>query len=181
MSPRVLDIVGTVMRLGSAAVWLIYGVMKALDTEKFYVAIQGYELLPYWMSSLTAQILPFVEIIMGLLLLIGVGVRWISALAGLMLIAFMIGIAQAWARGLTIDCGCLGGGGQVAAEDTNYPVELLRDLGFLAMSGWLIIRPRTFFALDRSAYEDDTAEDETGGNDRPDEGTASTAERTTSA
>lgn len=173
--PRVLDVIGTVMRLGSAAVWLIYGVTKALDTEQFYVAIQGYELLPHWLSSFTAITLPYVEIIIGLLLLVGVTVRWTSVLAGLLLLAFMLGIAQAWARGLTIDCGCLGGGGQVAAEETNYPVELLRDLGFLAMSAWLVIRPRTLFALERPWDEGIPT-----GNDLTSTDTASPAERTTS-
>jgi hypothetical protein len=49
---------------------------------------------------------------------------------------------------LTIDCGCFGGGGQVAAGQTRYPQEIARDVGFLALAGWLIARPRTSFALD---------------------------------
>ena len=36
--------------------------------------------------------------------------------AGVMLVAFVIGIASAWARGLTIDCGCFGQGGTIAAS-----------------------------------------------------------------
>jgi uncharacterized membrane protein YphA (DoxX/SURF4 family) len=174
LSPRVLDSVGTLFRLGSAAVWLIYGVVKALDGRQFYVAIQGYQLLPAWLAATTAAVLPFVEIAFGLLLLLGLGTRLVSALSALTLIAFMIGIGQAWARGLTINCGCLGGGGEVAASETAYPVELLRDLGYLAMSVWLVVRPRTLFALDR--FDDaENGQDESTPDDVP---VTSTAERT---
>jgi hypothetical protein len=64
------------------------------------------------------------------------------------LLAFIGAVAQAWARGLSIDCGCFGGGGQVAAGDTQYPQEIARDIGFLVLAGWLMVRPRTWFALD---------------------------------
>ena len=57
------------------------------------------------------------------------------------------GVAQAWARGLSIDCGCLGGGGAVDPGDTAYGRELLRDAGFLLMAGWLMARPRTLGVL----------------------------------
>jgi hypothetical protein len=68
--------------------------------------------------------------------------------AGLLLL-FVAGVAQAWARGLSIDCGCFGGGGAVAPEDTSYGLEILRDTGFLLMAGWLIARPQTLGVLSR--------------------------------
>jgi hypothetical protein len=54
-----------------------------------------------------------------------------------------------WARGLTIDCGCFGGGGQVAKGQTHYLREILRDLGFFVLAAWLMVFPRGKFALDR--------------------------------
>jgi hypothetical protein len=57
-------------------------------------------------------------------------------------------VAQSWARGLTIDCGCFGGGGQVAAGQTQYPQEILRDIGFGVLAVWLAVRPRSLFAVD---------------------------------
>ena len=57
---------------------------------------------------------------------------------------FIAGIASAWARGLAIDCGCFGSGGQLAdGQDPGYLPEILRDLGFLALAGFLLIWPRT--------------------------------------
>ena len=100
--------------------------------------------------SSVAVVLPFVEIGFGLLLLAGVGTRLVAALSGLLLLIFIAGVAQAWARGLTIDCGCFGGGGQVAADQTAYGLELARDTGFLLLAGWLLIRPGSYLGVDRA-------------------------------
>ena len=56
---------------------------------------------------------------------------------------------QAWARGLSIDCGCFGGGGAVDGGQTAYGRELLRDTGFLLLAGWLVVRPRTLGVASR--------------------------------
>jgi hypothetical protein len=68
--------------------------------------------------------------------------------SALLMVAFIIGVASAWARGLTIDCGCFGGGGQVAASETKYPEEILRDIGLVLLGGWLVVFGAGRFALD---------------------------------
>ena len=68
--------------------------------------------------------------------------------SALLLVAFIVGIASAWARGLQIDCGCFGGGGFDADATAKYPWEIARDVGLLLLSLWLVWRPRTRFALD---------------------------------
>jgi len=145
---RVLDVVGTLARLGLAAVWLVSGLVKALDPLQTTVAVDAYDVLPSSGVAVVAALLPWVEIALGLLLLVGLGTRAVAALSGLLLLAFIAGVAQAWARGLSIDCGCFGGGGAVAPGDTAYVQELLRDTGFMALAVWLMVRPRTLFALD---------------------------------
>ncbi len=145
---RVLDVVGTVARLGLAAVWLVSGTLKAVDPDQTYIAVKAYAVLPTSAVEVVAAVLPFLELALGLLLLAGVGTRLVAVLSAVLLLVFVTGVAQAWARGLSIDCGCFGGGGQVAPSDTAYLAELLRDAAFVAAAGWLIVRPRTLFALD---------------------------------
>ena len=62
--------------------------------------------------------------------------------------AFVVGIASAWSRGLAIDCGCFGGGGEVAPADTDYLVTIARDLGFALLAAYLVWRPVTALSLD---------------------------------
>lgn len=147
-SARVLDIIGTVARLGLAAVWLISGSIKVSDLNQTYIAVQAYDLLPTGTVSIVAGAVPFLELALGVLLLLGLGTRLTAAISAVVLLAFIGAVAQSWARGLTIDCGCFGGGGEVAAGDTQYPQEIARDLGFLVLAGWLLVRPRTLLALD---------------------------------
>jgi uncharacterized membrane protein YphA (DoxX/SURF4 family) len=144
----VRDLIGTLARLGLAAVWLISGGLKVADPEQAYVAIQAYDVLPAGIAGAVAAALPFVEITLGLLLLAGLGTRLVAAASLVLLAAFIAGVTQAWARGLSIDCGCFGGGGAVAPAETQYPQEIARDLGFVLLAGWLVIRPRTLLALD---------------------------------
>jgi uncharacterized membrane protein YphA (DoxX/SURF4 family) len=150
LSARALDVVGTVVRLGLACVWLVSGGIKAANLPQTYLAVHAYEVLPASVAASVAVVLPFVEIGLGLLLLAGVGTRLVAALSGLLLLIFVAGVAQAWARGLTIDCGCFGGGGQVTADQTAYGVELARDTGLVVLAGWLLIRPGSYLGMDRT-------------------------------
>jgi hypothetical protein len=60
-----------------------------------------------------------------------------------------VGIASAWARGLSIDCGCFGGGGQLGpGRHPNYAPEILRDVGLLLVAAFLVSWPRTRLAID---------------------------------
>lgn len=145
---RILDVIGTLARLGLAAVWLVSGTIKALDPDQTYIAVRAYDVLPTGVVSVVATVLPFLELALGVLLLVGLGTRAVAALSAVVLVVFIAGVVQAWARGLSIDCGCFGGGGQVAPDATAYGTEVLRDVGFLLLAGWLIVRPRTLFALD---------------------------------
>ena len=146
-SARVRDIVGTVARLGLAAVFLVSGVLKAIDPDATYVAVCAYDLLPKLGVALVAGVLPWLEIVIGLLLLAGIATRAVAVVSAVLLLGFMAGVAQAWARGLSIDCGCFGGGGAVDPGQTTYGRELLRDAGFLLLAGWLVVRPRTLAVL----------------------------------
>jgi uncharacterized membrane protein YphA (DoxX/SURF4 family) len=143
-----LDVVGAVVRLGLAAVWLTSGILKAVDPDQTYVAVRAYDVLPMAGVEIVAAILPWFEIALGVLILIGAGLRLVAALSAALLLMFIAGVVQAWARGLSIDCGCFGGGGAVAAGQTAYVQELLRDIGFIVLAAWMIVRPRTLLSLD---------------------------------
>ncbi len=145
---RALDLIGLLVRVGLAAVWLVSGAIKVSDLNQTYIAVQAYDLLPAGAVSVVAAGLPFLELVLGVLVLAGLGTRVVAIVSGMVLLAFIGGVAQSWARGLTIDCGCFGGGGQVTAGETQYPQEIARDIGFLLLAVWLTVRPRSPWSLD---------------------------------
>jgi uncharacterized membrane protein YphA (DoxX/SURF4 family) len=146
---RVKDVLGLLARLGLAAVWLTSGLIKAADPRETLVAVRAYQIFSDEMSSAVAAVLPYLEIALGVLLLVGLATRLAAVLSALVLVAFIAGVISAAARGLSIDCGCFGGGGSIAAGETAYTEEILRDLGFLVLAGWLTIRPDTPLSIDR--------------------------------
>ena len=145
----VLDTIGTLARFGLAAVWLVSGGVKMSDPGQTYIAVQAYDVLPQALVRPVATGLPLLEIVLGVLLLVGLATRWVAAVSLVLLAVLIASIAQSWARGLSIDCGCFGGGGRVAAGQTEYPQEILRDTGFALLGIWLLVRPRTWLSLDR--------------------------------
>jgi uncharacterized membrane protein YphA (DoxX/SURF4 family) len=129
-------------------VFLVAGVLKAIDPQSSVAAVRAYQLLPASLATLVGWGLPFAEIALGLLLLAGIATRAVAVGAAMLLVIFIAGVVSAAARGLSIDCGCFGGGGAVAPGQTAYGVELVRDTGLLLLALWLIWQPRSRLTLD---------------------------------
>lgn len=143
-----------VVRIVLGAVFVVAGVLKLPDPGAAERAIRAYRLLPELLVAPVAFGLPILELAFGLLLVVGVLVRPAAAAAAVLLVVFLAGVISAWARGLQIDCGCFGGGGEVAADQTAYPGEVARDLGLLLMAGVLVRWPASRLAwLDRVALD----------------------------
>lgn len=132
---------------------LLAGYLKAKSPSEAQMAVRAFELLPVALANLFGLVLPWLEIGAGILLILGVTVRYAAIFGGLSMLLFIGAISQAWARGLTIDCGCFGGGGQVAAGHTKYLQEILRDSGLALTAAFLIIWPQGKFSLDRASTE----------------------------
>jgi uncharacterized membrane protein YphA (DoxX/SURF4 family) len=145
--------VGLIARLVLGGVLLAAGLLKYQHLDKSQMAVRAYELLPIGFANFVGIILPFLEIGMGILLMLGAGTRIMGIAGAALMLIFVIGISQAWARGLSIDCGCFGGGGKVAPGTANYLPELLRDAGLAALGIYLFLLPQSKFALDKSTHQ----------------------------
>lgn len=139
-----LSLVGRLILGGTL---LAAGLLKVSHPYTSAAAVRAYRLLPNNVANLIGYTLPWVEIGIALALILGLAIRICSVITGLLMIAFMVGVGSAWARGLTIDCGCFGGGGKVAAGATQYWQEMLRDMGLIVIVGYLIWKPKSKFAL----------------------------------
>lgn len=142
------DWIGLLARLVTGGVWLVAGALKLPDPSESVRAVRAYDLLPEAVVPGVGYLLPVLEVAIGVLLVLGLLTRPAAIVSSLLFVAFIVGISAAWARGLQIDCGCFGGGGYDADATSKYPWEIARDVGLLALSAWLVARPRSKWALD---------------------------------
>jgi uncharacterized membrane protein YphA (DoxX/SURF4 family) len=147
--PPVRPWLATAARLVLGGVWLVAGATKITDLDASVRAVRAYRLLPETAAQVVGAGLPVVELLLGVLLIAGAGVRAAAAVSTVLMAAFVVGIASAWARGLRIDCGCFGTGGDLApGQEPSYGVELVRDAALTALALLLVRWPTGRFAID---------------------------------
>jgi uncharacterized membrane protein YphA (DoxX/SURF4 family) len=147
-------------RLLLAGVWIVAGGSKVGDLAASVRAVHAYDVLPYAASRVVGATLPFIEIAVGLLLLVGFATRLAAVVSAGLMAVFVAGIASAWARGLRIDCGCFGGGGELAADRSpSYGWEIARDVALLAVAVYLVFRPTSRLSLDQALIPEEEGDD----------------------
>lgn len=126
--------------------WLLGALLVAASLSKianlheFYISIAAYQLpLSGALLRLTAMILPWLELLCGLLLLARVWTRAALVWALVMFAVFVLATGQAWARGLEISCGCfnLSAFGLDPASGKSF-VKFIESVGFALFRALLL-------------------------------------------
>lgn len=147
---RYQEWISVIVRIALAAILGLAGYAKFSEAQPLQkLAVSSYQILPKSMITPVAYGLPVLEMALAAMILLGFATRVMAICVGLLFVVFIAGIISAWARGLSIDCGCFGGGGAVGKGQTHYLREVFRDLGFLVLAAWLMVFPRGKLALDR--------------------------------
>ncbi len=132
MTPR--RALALALRILLGSVWLYAAYTKFRETWLvFAMSIDAYRMLPQWAVLALARSLPWVELAIGILLITGLALRYVSIAGAAILSVFFCVMALAHARGLGIDCGCFGPG------DTLSGWTLLRDGSLLAAAIVLVL------------------------------------------
>ncbi|PID54555.1 MAG: DoxX family protein [Micrococcales bacterium] len=129
--------------------WFMAAKSKLPDPDASVRSVRAFRLLPEALAVPVGLGLPVLELALAVLIGIGIFTRVSSVVTVLLMVAFTIGIASVWQRGLSIDCGCFGGGGQVDPGQTRYPQEIARDILFALFGAYLVWRPDTLWSMDR--------------------------------
>jgi len=136
------------LRIIIGAVLLVSGFEKVLSPyQNFMYVLQAYELFPGWAERLVAMIVPWLELIVGLFIVLGLWLNYSLRAALVLFMSFVIIVAQALLRSLPIDqCGCFG-------EAVHIPPAyiLVFDSFTLLTLFWLIRQPakENAFSLDQ--------------------------------
>jgi uncharacterized membrane protein YphA (DoxX/SURF4 family) len=145
------------VRLIPAGVLLWAGLAKAFDRQSAILAVNAYDVLPDGLVRPVAAVLPWLEIGVAVLLILGLFVRFAGIATAALAGVFIAGMAQAKARGLQIGCGCFGGGGPGGGVSWW---DIWRDVPIVLAGVYLALRPRGPWQLDNHFLdlEDDDAE-----------------------
>ena len=94
----------------------------------FAMAIDSYKMLPLGIVEWMARILPWFELALGVLLIVGAGLRWVGSVASGLLLVFIAAMTRAKILGLEINCGCFGNNEKLGT------LTLLRDSSLLLLA-----------------------------------------------
>jgi putative oxidoreductase len=132
--PRVLLVIGRIVLGGiflAAAFAKLHfdGAWHLSDYHFFFaMAVDSYNMLPLWAVEMVARILPPLEALVGVLLVAGIGLRWVAAFTSILIGVFIGAMTRALILHIQIKCGCFG---------NNDPLtiwSLLRDSSFLVLA-----------------------------------------------
>jgi protein-disulfide isomerase/uncharacterized membrane protein YphA (DoxX/SURF4 family) len=146
-----------VARLLLGVVWIWASLSKLAHPREFVQAVRAYDATPEWLSRAIGYGLPVLELCLGVVLILGVTVRIAAAVSGVLLLVFLIGIIQAAARGISLVCGCFGGGGTTDGS-TSYTLDILRDIGLLIAAVYLVLWPMTRLSIEEYLARHDHVE-----------------------
>ncbi|PID59637.1 MAG: hypothetical protein CR986_05055 [Ignavibacteriae bacterium] len=103
---KIIDYAIALTRIYLALFFLISGLNKINHLNEFAQSIENYRILPIGFVNIFAIIFPWLEVISGGLLLIGVFIKENSSIILGLLVIFTLAVASAYFRGININCGC---------------------------------------------------------------------------
>jgi uncharacterized membrane protein YphA (DoxX/SURF4 family) len=145
MSPKVVGIIVLALRIVLGAIFVVAGASKVGHADMFAAQIAGFRILPQALIAPLALGLPFLEIMLGGYLILGLFTRASAWVAVGLLAAFDLAIASAVVRGMSVSCGCFGPND---ATVTTW-AEVARDAVFVVLAVIVALRAPGTLALDR--------------------------------
>jgi uncharacterized membrane protein YphA (DoxX/SURF4 family) len=124
-----LRVAALLLRIALSVMFVYAAWLKLRDPwQMFAMSIDSYQLLPMWAVRVVARTLPWLELLLGALLLAGLWLRFSAGATSLLLLGFFVLMIRAWAKHMEINCGCFGPGDIISWK------TLLRDGSLLAAS-----------------------------------------------
>jgi uncharacterized membrane protein YphA (DoxX/SURF4 family) len=108
----------------------------SMNISNFATQVEAFKMLPDWGVQFVAHALPFTEIILGLLVLIGWRLRIWAPVLTLIMFGFSFVVLRAYLLHMNINCGCFA---------TPQPINLQKVLEDAALSGLAMLM--TIFAF----------------------------------
>lgn len=124
-----------ICRVIIAFIFIYAGAEKISNPESFAVSISNYKILPTSIINIFAITLPWIELVSGVLLLLGISVKENSIINLSLLFVFTLAIIISIFRGLNIDCGCFGADNKIGLLKLFENSLMIFSTFLLAMYG----------------------------------------------
>lgn len=124
------------VQIALGAIFVVAALPKITDPPSFAHMIYNYRILPGSLINISALVMPWLELVVGLALILGIWVRPARWIVTLLLVTFMIAIAINLGRDNAIDCGCFDTSAANKTHDERIHdmwIVLIRDAGMLLM------------------------------------------------
>jgi uncharacterized membrane protein YphA (DoxX/SURF4 family) len=118
-------------RLLLGLIFILASIEKILNPADFAELVFNYQILPDTLINFTAVFLPWLEVLLGVLLIFGIWIPGALIIANLLLITFFSALIFNAARGLDIQCGCFSTSGGMPPHINR---SIMRDAGFMVLA-----------------------------------------------
>ena len=124
------------VQIALGVIFVVAALPKIVDPPSFAHMIYNYKILPWALINPMALIMPWIELLCGLALILGIWTGTARTIIGALLVTFVIAVSINLARGNAIDCGCfdVSAAGKTREERlADMRFVILRDAGMLLM------------------------------------------------
>jgi uncharacterized membrane protein YphA (DoxX/SURF4 family) len=134
-----------VFRIALGIIFIISGAGKLPEGAAFVDQVEEANILPHALARAYGTALPYVEIVVGALLILGLLSRFAAGIGGLAALSFIIGNSTRLYRGIYGECGCFG---SIASLQFSTREALIIDCVLLITAIQILIHKGEFLSLD---------------------------------
>ncbi len=147
----------TVARLVVGLVFIMAALDKIQNPDPFAHSIINYNMVPFEVVNLMALVLPWMELLIGTALVLGIWMRTGAALAGALLVMFIGAVSAAMIQGLNINCGCFSQTGD--GTKVGWP-KVLENTGLTILAVWVYLFPDSYASVEEFLSARSSSEEE---------------------
>jgi hypothetical protein len=129
------------VQIALGAVFVASALPKISDPPAFAHMIYNYRLVPGGLINGMALVMPWVELVAGATLILGVWKREAALVVGALLLVFVVALGVNLARGHAVDCGCFSVRSAGKTHDemlSDMRWVLIRDVGLLLLTAQVL-------------------------------------------
>jgi uncharacterized membrane protein YphA (DoxX/SURF4 family) len=142
------------VQIALGAIFVASSIPKIIDPPSFAQMIYNYRLVPGFALNVMAMTMPWLEMLCGLALILGIWRRSAAAIVGALLLSFVIALSINLGRDNAVNCGCF----DLTSASKSH-AELIAEMEWVIVRdiGMLLMVAQILWAASRRRLERGTA------------------------